>query len=460
MTKITYFQSVTKFSYCGDHKRTDITSRTFSGAKLLVNLKSIHLTTYVNDRILTSLKVNCPHLEEVKIECRSVGLSTTFESAARMVRGMPRLRNFTFTRNSRDLMDIVTLSPIQQSSSSLLLALAQCCPLLESLNLVKYDDEGLTELVAGCPKLHTLTIQADLHGVSLAGFRALGASRSITTLHMDTYFFAHREEGALNAMADGGLPISFLELHNSAWYDPEAASFVNGISSVVRFASTLEHLTIRDLPDITDEHLEILSQCHKLRSIEIFNAQADDSMDVRYGKVTGAFLIPMSIGCPSLEMVTVSEEGSYEPLDPTEAINFQPFFQHCPKLKSIDVDIRTDDDIKALAIHCPLVESIKLGSSHGTISQEHSEISDESLVAIAQNLKYLTHLWLNHTQCTDVGLLALAQGKCHLKEIHIHNGSWRFGYPELITIGGIKKFDAIMQERTNNYAGFQQIFYS
>ena len=457
-----HIQHVTKITF-GDKPKREITGRMFSGAaKRLPNLKSMELKNCIRDGILTSLNVNCPNLEELKLECKSIGKSTTFAAAAHMVQKLSHLRKFTFTRNEFDLKDVVQVLPMEQSSSSLLLALAQYCPLLESLNLAKYEDEGMAELVAGCPKLHTLIIEADTHECGIAGYRTLGQSRSITTLHINTYLCID-VEAALNAMADEGMPIRFLELYTNDRY--KDTSFHGGVSSVARFAPTLEHLKLRDFSDVTDEHLEVLSQCHNLRSIEIVNAEAEYQGDFRYGSVTGSFLIPMSIGCPLLEIVFVNEVVPDEVIHhynaPDVAVNFEPFFERCPKLKSINLDIRTDDVIKALTQHCPLVESLKLGSSCGVIPQEYSEISDDSLEAIAQNLHFLTHIWLNHTQCTDTGLLALAaKGKCSmLKEIYIHNGPWGFGYPELISMGGIKKFDAIMKECTNNYVGFNRIFY-
>ena len=426
-----------------------VSGKTFSGAaKRLTNLKSFVLHTCIGyHEVLISLKVNCPNLEEVKIVSDDVGDSLSFADAAGMVQKLYRLRCFSFTMDTYEFTDNSEGSegiPIQQSSSPLLLALAQYCPLLESLNLAKYDDEGLAELVAGCPKLHTLTIAADTSGVSIAGYRALGQSRSITNLHINTiFFFDDAVEVALGAMADEGMPVKTLELYTNARY--RDTSFRDGVSSVARFARTLEHLTIKNLEEVTDNGLEVLSQCHNLRSIEIKNLYSHDD---RYGCVSGAFLIPMSVGCPLLERVVVNEIVNVYRYDdePVDAVDFRPFFKRCPKLKHIELDIRTDEDIKVLAQHCPLVEHIKLGSSTGIIPQEHSEISDDSLVAIAQNLHFLTHIGLDRTQCTDAGILALAQGKCSmLKELHIHKGNWTQGYSELITIEGIKKFDTVMK---------------
>ena len=427
-----------------------VSGKTFSGAaKRLTNLKSFVLHTCIGyHEVLISLKVNCPNLEEVKIVSDDVGDSLSFADAAGMVQKLYRLRCFSFTMDTYEFTDNSEGSegiPIQQSSSPLLLALAQYCPLLESLNLAKYDDEGLAELVAGCPKLHTLTIAADTSGFSIAGYLALGQSRSITNLHINTFCLEGAVEVALSAMAGEGMPIKTLELYTNYRY--RDTSFEHGVSSIARFARTLEHLTIKNLADITDNDLEVLDQCHNLRSIEIKNAEIEDYDDSRFGRVSGAFLIPMSVGCPLLERVVVNEiMQEFIEYRPVDAVDFRPFFERCPKLKHVELDIRTDEDIKVLAQHCPLVELIKLGSSTGIIPQHLSEISDDSLVAIAQNLHFLTHIYLNCTQCTDEGILALVQGKCSmLKELHIHKGKWTQGYPELITIEGIKKFDAVMK---------------
>ena len=100
-------------------------------------------------------------------------------------------------------------------------------------------------------------------------------------------------------------------------------------------------------------------------------------------RITGSFLLPMSVGCPSLENVSLEFPLAHH-------VNFKPFFERCPNLKEFNVDIRTDKEVQALARHCPLIEGVSLGSSDGTDLQEHSEITDDSLVAMAQNLHFLT----------------------------------------------------------------------
>ena len=469
-------QHVTKIRF-SKKDRSPICGRTFTNASILTNLKSIIAVSSIfdsfsiTDSYLASFKVNCRNLEEVKIECDGVGNSLSFVAAADMVQKLPRLRCFTFTRDDNCMNDVAEGSSIEQSSTPLLLALAQYCPLLESLHLAKYNDEGLAELVAGCPKLHTLTINADTHQVSLAGFRALGRSRSITTLNINTYVIDNVGQ-ALRSMADEGMPIKTLELYTSS--NLPDVSLEEAFPFVVRFARTLENLKIRNLAYILDSDLEILSQCHNLRSINIENLEPCD-YGYLYGEVTGAFLNPISVGCPLLEEVFVSViKHSYNPNDPDEddpepptfkVPNCTHFFENCPNLKHFNLEIRTDEEIKALAQHCPLIEGVNLGSSDRTIKQEDSEISDVSLVAMAQNLHFLKSITLNHTQCTDAGLLALAKGQCGriLKHLYIENGSWKDGYPEMITQ---ENFDAILDmcpwfcatprsfEFTNNVVSF------
>ena len=436
-----------------------ILSRTFSGARALVNLKSMVLHIFSKDSIMDSIKVNCPNLEELHIEYCTFGfddvdMSSFIVAATRMVQKLPRLRCFTFTSENCDRNnDSVEAVSIERSSTPLLLALAQYCPLLESLNLFKYDDEGLAELVAGCPNLHTLTINADMRGVSLAGFRALGRSRSITNLTIHTYAIVYAIvilEDALCAMANEGMPIKTLELYNNRHYDDLAFFDSQDVSALVEFARTLENLTLRNMLYLRDDGLEVLRQCHNLRSIKIENA--DDPYELEEDLfITGAFLIPMSVGCPSLEKVSVSDNrGDPDEAEVAEAIDFTPFFENCPNLKHFDVDIRTDEEVKALVQHCPLVEYIKLGSSDGVIPQEQSEISDVSLIAIARGLHFVKHISLYSTQCTDAGLRALvATGECcpALKDFRSYSGTWKEGYPHLITKKGKEELMAALKLR-------------
>ena len=260
-------------------------------------------------------------------------------------------------------------------------------------------------------------------------------------------------------MAEEGMPIKTLKLHTSN--PKEDHSFDEGVASVAQFARTLEILTLTNLSALRDEGLEILRQCHKLRSIKIINAPAFYKGDTDYGVVTGSFLVLMSIGCPLLEEVVVScikphKDDIRVPRMPTPT--FSSFFERCPKLKHFDVDIRTDEEVIALAQHCPEIEYIKLGSSDGTIPQEESEISDDSLVAIAGDLYCLTHIYLNHTQCTDAGLLELAKGDFQsLDTFEIHNGSWKQGYPHLITHKGCRAFDAASFKR-RKYTGWAYLY--
>ena len=434
-----------------------ILSRTFSGARALVNLKSMVLDIYSKDSIMDSIKVNCPNLEELHIEyCtlgfEDIGMSSFAAAAARMVQKLPRLRCFTFTSDNCGWIDNSDEAvSIERSSTPLLLALAQYCPLLESLDLFKYNDEGLAELVAGCRKLHTLTINADTRGVSLAGFRALGRSRSITNLAIHTYAIDIAED-ALRAMADEGMPIKTLELYNNRRYRDFAFFDSENLSALVPFAPTLENLTLRNLLHLRDEGLAVLRQCHNLRSIEIDNDEDGyDEEEAVNGPITGAFLNRLGVGCPSLEKVSVSDNrGDPDEAEVAEAINFTHFFERCPNLKHFDVDIRTDEEVKALVQHCPRVEYIKLGSSDGTIPQEQSEISDVSLVAIGRGLHFVKHISLYCTQCTDAGLRALvATGECcpALKDFRSYNGTWKEGYPQLITKKGKEELMAVLKIR-------------
>ena len=207
--------------------------------------------------------MNCISLENVEIKCDSTYVC--FDAAARMVQNLPHLRCFTFTHGAGNC------NP-QLLSAPLVLALAQHCPLLETLNLGEYDD-GLAQLVAGCPRLHTITI--DSAYVSIEGCRALGTCRTITTLHLNTWF-ADCSGELLAAMADEGMPLKTIHLYAELLWGLEiynAPRLGNGqVSIIARFASTLENLTLSDLlitAQMTDAGLAVLQQCHQLRSIHI-----------------------------------------------------------------------------------------------------------------------------------------------------------------------------------------------
>ena len=425
-------QHVSTISFCyKDDAINQICSKTFFGAHVLTNLKSIDLKSCVTDSILDSLKVNCCNLE--KLLYVQVDESSSYAAAVRVVQKLPRLRSFAFTGEA----------PSGQSPKPLVLALAQHCPLLESLDLAEYNDEGLAELVAGCPKLHTLTIKdCDALDVTLAGFRVLGRSRSITTLTLSIDSIREEVLVVLGAMADEGMPIKTLNLCTRS-APSGSADYITGVT---RFAQTLENLSLKEFSELRDEHLEVLNQCHKLRSIHLTNFGGGHNYSV-----SGSFLFPMSAGCPLLEKVFVEiVEREYDPdAPPVQHVNFTPFFKRCPNLKEFNLDIRTDEEVKALTQYCPLVEGVSLGSSDGAVLQEHSEISDDSLVAIAQGLPFLTKVSLNFTRCTDAGLLFFAKGKCSrvLKDFHIHHKSWSQGYVELITKEGANEFHAAMKIR-------------
>ena len=325
-------QCVTTIIFSGKyyyrHRSNDICDKTFTNAGILSNLKSFVVTKCITDSVLTSIKRNCRQLEEVHVICDEVGDSLSFAAAADMVQKLPRLRCFTYSREEYFMKVVADGSPIKQSSSPLLLSLAHYCPLLESLNLAKYNDEGLAELVAGCPKLHTLTINADTNELSVAGYRALGKSRSITTLKVNTYVIDKMDE-ALRTMADEGMPIKTIELYTSSGVD--LSSQWRAETTIVRFASTLENLKIWNLAEISDNNLIVLSQCHQLRSIKIENFHPDE-YNLPYGAVTGAFLNAIGVGCPLLEEVFINDIiHSHDPDDQDdppffETVNFTPFF--------------------------------------------------------------------------------------------------------------------------------------
>ena len=423
-------QHVSNITY--DDSFFEICSKSFTGARVLVNISSISLHS-CSVAVLNSLKVNCPYLEKVHIKTKTESFNeeSKFAAAARMVQYLPRLREFTFTQDNDNLPDVIF-----ESSSPLLHALALYCPLLETLHLAKYNDEGLAELVAGCLKLHTLTIDSDMTHITLAGYRALGRSRSITTININAWALSLDIDRALRTMADEGMPLKTLNLFTQ---DDDEHGHDDVISVVARFAQTLENLSIKDFRfENRDEGLHPLSQCHNLRSIEIKN-RGDDNVR----SITGSFVIQISDGCPLLEKVTITNMIAVD-VEAATFVNFTPFFERFPKLKEFNVNIHTDAEVKALVQHCPLLERIRIGCLLG---QEHSEITDVSLVAIAQGLRFLTDIEIIDTQCTDAGLFSLAKGDFSLlKRVQFQHGSWEQGYPHLITEEGVKEFQAAIQK--------------
>ena len=79
----------------------------------------------------------------------------------------------------------------------------------------------------------------------------------------------------------------------------------------------------------------------------------------------------MSEGCPLLESVRVDQINvmddhmtmyiGFGPLDLSayKNIDFRPCFERCPKLKHVALPLCSDEQIKALVQHCPLVEEVR-----------------------------------------------------------------------------------------------------
>ena len=91
--------------------------------------------------------------------------------------------------------------------------------------------------------------------------------------------------------------------------------------------------------------------------------------------MSGSFFISLSEGCPLLETIEVVQfllgddrryyydehDGYFPPLDRSAYTNvdFRPCFERCPKLKHVILPLCSDEQIKALVQHCPLVEEVR-----------------------------------------------------------------------------------------------------
>lgn len=89
--------------------------------------------------------------------------------------------------------------------------------------------------------------------------------------------------------------------------------------------------------------------------------------------------------------------------------------ESCVKLQTVSLRrcVRLNDDaVVALATHCPYLTNLNFGGCY--------QLTDKSLSILASNSHYLESLNVSHTQVSDIGLVALANGICHqtLKEIH------------------------------------------
>ena len=138
------------------------------------------------------------------------------------------------------------------------------------------------------------------------------------------------------------------------------------------------------------------------------------SLNLSSCEITDVGLAVIASKCKSLSKLDLNAEN--EPRTNITPDGITALSQSCKMLQTIYLRrclTINDDAVVAIATNCPNLTNFNLGGCH--------RLTDNSLFALAKESRNLSSLNVSHTQVSDDGLCALANGVSsqRLREVHI-----------------------------------------
>ena len=307
-----------------------------------------------NDEILSTLPQSCPLLEELTLSKAWKSLTLQY-----FHRGVSEDGICTFIRRCSDLRCLSIFSVRLLTSNKIFQCLADNAPRLERLCIDGQEESvvninALDLLASGCPLLQHLTLPVMCTGAEWCS----------------SYFSRRRDEG-LNFASDRVLPevgfpcLTALHLGCNAWLQD------HDMASIGLACPSLAILRMKYCDLLTGNALVHISDtCCNMMDLEICQ-----STNFIY---SDAHVSALAQGCPMLKRLRMPINNSNEV---------------------------TDEAIKALSLHCPLLEVLTLGGGSVTSPVDAAEIggcfTDSALHSLSRGCLELTHLTL--LGCKGIG---------------------------------------------------------
>ena len=375
-----------------------------------------------------SIAERCPNLLEVSLNGNGIWSDMDMASDNSIVaiaRGCPNLQTMSISYCSKvtDRSVLVLAACCKELKSFSLIccnwttdkaitAIANSCPELESLtiggrsNVVKDDlvvgwgrlsDKSLRIVGEKCPKLARFTVQSayisdisisalpypcpqrkyfdayGCHAISIDGIMALShGCKELREINLKECLCMSDE--SLSCIAGGFPELTTITITECKRYHSNIINDYitdSGISCLARGCQKLKHFNVRDIRKIGNVGLIALaSNCPDLRSVEIFDC----------GIIDDSSLTALAFSCPDLQDIALSE---------------------CKNI--------TDEGLNTLALESRHLKSISLHTSN---------ISDASLIALANNSRELQRIDLSSChRITPAGMSVLAVECAQIKQI-------------------------------------------
>eukprot|EP00899_Mesostigma_viride_P003951 jgi/Mesvir1/13557/Mv12446-RA.1 len=384
-------------------------------------LESLHLQKdwlhgITADKVLHALAAHCHHLQHLHFASPSV---------AELYIGLRTTMDYHRNRDKRKLV-----------SDAALVAVAVACPGLRQIDLSGYadiTDASLAAVGKSCPLLEHLGVSA-CGMVTDAGVIAVVSSCS-----------------RLTHLAADGCDVG----------DPT-------LLAISRNCPNMVHISMDSCPNVGEAGiLAVTKGCPLLKTIKIYKFRVMNDLTVntmlRYGRsiselkldhtedVTDAAFEELGDGCQQLEVLEVKECHNF-PFDNWTGLTdrgITSLVRCCRKLTHVEIDhldihgsdatmtalaenspgLRhlsvhrwkmTDEGIQALALHCPLLTTLKL--------LECDNVTDEGLSQLVASLSQLEELRLATTPAGNKTLVALGSHCPRLTQLDVsYQCGWRNG---------------------------------
>jgi hypothetical protein len=404
---------------CGDTPRVRVDLSFLPWYLLLAppDRRTMRVTTPLSS--LAKALARFKHVESVRAVSAGDGIALAIASSC------PRLSAVDFT-DPRNLGSKRAWAYYYCLTDVGLARLAECCPLLTSVDFREgnsVSDASLVALADRCPRLTSLAVGGRQCTITIVGLQAILArcGPHLTKVHFDACF----DDEAVVALAQSCPHLTTVGLRGTSTAD-------SGLIALAQHCPRITSIDITDCGDMTDvgvitlaQHCPLLMKvycngCCRLTDAAMV-ALAErctqlTSLHANYCRqLTDSALISLGKNCPRLKTVHFDEcslltdlgvdalaEGCHHLTTVTlyechrlTGVAVCAIAKHCPLLRVLQTalcPLLTDVGVLELAQHCPQLECVILA--------ECNQLTDESVIALVKHCPRLE--WLNMNGCALV----------------------------------------------------------
>jgi len=399
------------------------------------DLESLNLSgcRHITDAAIMAIAYRCPNMKHLDL---TPARNISSDAIEKLARGCPKLCSLNLQRFELDLQTLEYINIPTKDYNPALLALAEHCPDLQSLNLYGCDevtDDTMIALVSGCPGLKNL----DLSGCKLITdatiYEIAARCRNLEDLNL-TYCNKVSSD-AIIALAKGCPELSSLNLERFYYlYGSRIGGPINdaALTALGNHCSKLLKLNLQSLSRFTDVGIIALANgCPKLQSVNLSCCPSE---------ISDAAIEALAENCPDMQELHLWENKNITAnaisrftnlrilnLSQTQSMNEEGLAEVArqnPNLEDINLFgcgwITTGQSIIALAQNCKRLKSVNLNGNLESYGVATPFITDEAVIALAKNCPDLKKLQLSgQEEITDRSIKALVDNSSPIEKLHL-----------------------------------------